>query len=106
MADALPKVKTRLEELYNEYSPAVDKQLFIQLVKNFIENQDQQFIPQYLADKLLEFKNDYIKLADDLYNDVDLFQNGYKVLTNLSKSPNWYGGQRNEPCQPIVCRTK
>jgi hypothetical protein len=87
LAEALPKVMTRLEEIYNEYNPEVDKQLFIKLIRNFKENQTQQFVSQYLLDKLLEFKDDYERFADDIYNNVDLFQNGEKVLVNLAKNP-------------------
>lgn len=87
LADAIPGVKERLEELYKEYNPVVDKQLFIQLLKNFAENQDLQFISPYLTEKIKEFKNDFSLMADDIYDNVDLFQNGEKVLANLTKSP-------------------
>ena len=84
---ALPKIKDRLAAIYNEYNAEVDRQLFIQLIKNFKENQTVQFLSPYLTDKLKEFNNNYEAFADDLYKDVDLFQNGAKVIANLEKTP-------------------
>jgi Peptidase S46 len=83
---ALPKAIDRLEELYKEYNPTVDKQLFIALIKKFKEEQSAEFIAPYLADKINEFKGDYTALADDLYTNVDILQNGAKVIGMLEKS--------------------
>jgi hypothetical protein len=47
-ADAVPKVVDRLQDIYKEYSPAVDKQLFIVLMENFVNNQLQEFIAPFL----------------------------------------------------------
>jgi hypothetical protein len=85
--EALPKTISRLEEFYKEYSPAVDKQLFIALIKKFKEEQSAEFIAPYLADKINEFKGDYAALASDLYDNVDMFHNGEKLLNALRTTP-------------------
>jgi hypothetical protein len=41
-------VVDRLQDIYKEYSPAVDKQLFIVLMENFVNNQLQEFIAPFL----------------------------------------------------------
>jgi hypothetical protein len=84
---ALPGVKERLAEIYKEYSPVVDKQLFIALMDKFVKDQPNEFVAPYLLNKLKENNNDISKLADELYNNVDLFQNGNKVLQQLSSNP-------------------
>lgn len=86
-AEALAKVKDRLADLYKEYSPVVDRQLFIVLMENFVKNQPDEFIAPFLKTKLKELNNDMAALADDLYNGVDLFQNGDKTLQTLASSP-------------------
>jgi len=83
----LPGVKERLAEIYKEYSPVVDKQLFVALMDKFIKDQPAEFVAPYLLNKLKENNNDINKLADELYTNVDLFQNGNKVLQQLSSSP-------------------
>lgn len=85
--NALPGVKERLAEIYKEYSPVVDKQLFIALMDKFVKDQPNEFVAPYLLNKLKENNNDISKLADELYNNVDLFQNGNKVLQQLSSNP-------------------
>jgi len=84
---ALPGVKERLAEIFKEYSPVVDKQLFIALMDKFVKDQPNEFVAPYLLNKLKENNNDISKLADELYNNVDLFQNGNKVLQQLSSNP-------------------
>jgi flagellar biosynthesis chaperone FliJ len=85
--ETLPRVKARLEDLYKEYSPVVDKQLFIALMQKFVKDQPQEFVAPYLLNKLKENNNDVSKLADELYNNIDLFQNGNKVLQQLATNP-------------------
>lgn len=85
--NALPGVKERLAEIYKEYSPVVDKQLFIALMDKFVKDQPNEFVAPYLLNKLKENNNDISKLAYELYNNVDLFQNGNKVLQQLSSNP-------------------
>lgn len=85
--NALPGVKERLAEIYKEYSPVVDKQLFIALIEKFVTDQPKEFIAPYLLNKLKEKNNEVSKLADEIYDNVDLFQNGNKVLQQLSSNP-------------------
>ncbi|HEX4877245.1 MAG TPA: S46 family peptidase, partial [Chitinophagaceae bacterium] len=86
-AEALPRVKERLADLYKEYSPVVDKELFKALMEKFVTDQPNEFISPYLLNKLKENNNDISKLADELYNNADLFQNGTKVLQQLATGP-------------------
>jgi hypothetical protein len=85
--EALPRVKARLEDIYKEYSPVVDRQLFIALMDNFIKNQPEEFIAPNLLKKLKVMNNDVTALADDLYKEVDLFQNSSKTLQALDATP-------------------
>jgi hypothetical protein len=85
--NALPGITERLAEIYKEYNPVVDKQLFIVLMDKFIKDQPGEFIAPYLLNKLKEKNNDVSKLADELYTNVDLFQNGNKILQQLSSNP-------------------
>jgi len=93
--EALPRVKARLEDIYTEYRPVVDKQLFIALMENFIQNQPEEFIAPGLLKKLKIINNDMAALADDLYKDVDLFQNGTKTLQTLESSPDMVVTENN-----------
>jgi hypothetical protein len=85
--EALPRVKARLEDIYKEYSPVVDRQLFIALMDNFIKNQPEEFIAPNLLKKLKVMNHDVAALADDLYKEVDLFQNSSKTLHALDATP-------------------
>lgn len=85
--EALPRVKARLEDIYKEYSPVVDRQLFIALMDNFIKNQPEEFIAPNLLKKLKVMNDDVAALAEDLYKEVDLFQNSSKTLQALDATP-------------------
>jgi hypothetical protein len=86
--DALTRVKERLADFYKEYSPVVDKQLFITLIGKFVTDAaNKEFTAPYLLNKLKENNNDVSKLADELYDNVDFFQNGNKVIQQLGTNP-------------------
>lgn len=93
--ELLPKVKDRLTDIYKEYSSQVDKQLFISLMDNFIKNQPEEFISPNLLKKLKVMNNDVAALADDLYKDVDLFQNSSKTLQALESTPDMVVSENN-----------
>jgi hypothetical protein len=83
---ALPRVKARLQEIYKEYDPAVDQELFAALMKVYLSQPDNKL----LAPELMAWFNlaggDVNKMADLVYNATDL-DNGKKTLENLEKDP-------------------
>lgn len=87
LQEALPRVLGRLGDVYGEYDPRVDRQLFVSLMKKFAEDQPAEFVAPYLQEKIKEAGGDWDKLAAQLYDGVDLFQNGQKVLAELKKNP-------------------
>ncbi|MBN8688196.1 MAG: S46 family peptidase [Chitinophagales bacterium] len=85
--DAVPKTIDRLADLYKEYSPEVDKQLFTVLMEKFTKDQPAEFLaPELVA---LAKSNDYnfSKIADEFYTGNDLLNAGAKVLANLQANP-------------------
>ncbi len=85
--DAVPRISARLEDLYKEYNPAVDKKLFEVLLEKFTKDQPEEFLAPELRQLAMDYKNDFGKMADDFYINVDLLNNGAKVLANLQANP-------------------
>ena len=85
--DAVPKTIETLSELYKEYSPAVDKKLFEVLMQKFTNDQPEEFLAPELLTLVKSYQSDFSKMADDFYTNVDLLNNGPKVLANLKANP-------------------
>lgn len=85
--EATQKVADKLSDLYNEYSPQVDKKLFAVLLEKFYKDQPSEFIAPELAAAAKAYNNDFTRMADDYYNNVDLLSNSAKVLANLRSGP-------------------
>lgn len=85
--DAVPKTIDALTDLYKEYSPVVDKKLFEVLMQKFTMDQPQEFLAPGLLALAKSYGNDFAKMADELYNNVDILTNGEKVLANLKANP-------------------
>ncbi len=85
--DAVPKTIETLSELYKEYSPAVDKKLFEVLMQKFTNDQPEEFLAPELLTLVKSYQSDFAKMADDFYTNVDLLNNGPKVLANLKANP-------------------
>ena len=85
--DAVPKTIETLSELYKEYSPAVDKKLFEVLMQKFTNDQPEEFLAPELLTLVKSYQSDFAKKADDFYTNVDLLNNGPKVLANLKANP-------------------
>ena len=81
---ALPQVQARLEDLYKEYDPAVDKKLFGVLMEMFAKEQDEQFISPELKQRAAA-AGGYTQLADQLYGS-SVLDNGDKVLSALKSN--------------------
>lgn len=82
LANALPGVKNRLKDIYNEYNAEVDKKLFASLTEMFVKNQESSMISPVLIAKAKALDNDFAKLADEVYNNTDL-DDGNKTLKAL-----------------------
>jgi len=78
---ALPQVQNRLEDLYNEYNPAVDKKLFETLMQLFVEGQDAEYISS-LPRQLAAASGGFGQLAEKMYADSWL-DDGSKILDGL-----------------------
>lgn len=95
-AEAIPKVADRLNDMYKEYSPQVDKQLFIVLMENFVKNQSEEMLAPFLIKKLEAYNNNITALADDVYQLKSISQNGDITLKGLITSPDeWVGENTN-----------
>ncbi|MFZ9386415.1 MAG: S46 family peptidase [Chitinophagaceae bacterium] len=81
----LPQVQERLEELYREYNPEVDKKLFEVLMEKFALEQDEQFIAPELKAKA-QSAGGFAKLADQLYQS-SVLDEGDKILNLLKTNP-------------------
>jgi len=68
---SLPQVQARLEDLYKEYDPAVDKKLFEVLMEMFAHDQDAQYIAPELQQKAVA-AGGYANLANQLYSSSPL----------------------------------
>jgi Peptidase S46 len=76
-ADQLVKVKQKLDDLFNEYSPAVDRKLFGILMEMYVKDQPAEFVSMYA--------NDLYKPQDKKGEGTDMME---KMLYNESILPN------------------
>ena len=67
-ADQLAKVKEKLDDLYIEYSPAVDRRLFASLMEMYLKDQPAEFVSMY---------------ARNLRNPQDKKDEGIKMMENM-----------------------
>lgn len=83
---ALAGVKERLQDLYKEYNPEVDRQLFSALMEPYLRNSD----PSLLAPELLAYgklaNDDAARMAELLYSGTEL-TDGNKLLNALNTDP-------------------
>jgi hypothetical protein len=83
---ALPGVKEKLADIYKEYNPGLDKEVFAALMEMYASQEN----PSFLAPELMAWINvaggDYKKLADLIFRDTEL-DNGPFVLEALEKNP-------------------
>lgn len=85
--DAVPKTISALQELYKEYNPNLDKKLFEVLMEKFMNDQPAEFIAPELKKLAGENGNNFSKIADEFYTNVDLFTNPSAVLAMLEANP-------------------
>ena len=91
------KAITKLEDIFKEYNPALDKQLFEKLMTVYVNNQSDEFVSPYL--KQLLSSKDIHAIADDIYtssimntlsNIKGIMNNDPAVTINLIKNDNLF----------------
>ncbi|MBS1758862.1 MAG: S46 family peptidase [Bacteroidetes bacterium] len=87
LKETASKVYDVLVGLYKDFSPALDKQLFISLMDHFYKDQPASFIAPYLKDRMQEVNNDINALANKVYDNETLIQNSKTVLDLLQNKP-------------------
>lgn len=85
-SDGLARIKDRLSDVYKEYSPVVDKQLFEVLIEMYVKDQDSKIIPPKLLEQAKATGNDFKKLADEIYSST-IITAGNKTLAELESNP-------------------
>lgn len=85
--DAVPRVIARLQELYKEYSPEVDRKLFAVLMEKFAIDQPAEFQAPELIKLAQEYHNDFEKMAAAFYDNMELFNNPSGTLAALEADP-------------------
>ena len=89
-ADQLVKVKQKLDELYNEYSPAVDKKLFGSLMEMYIKDQPAEFVSLYASNlrNPQDKKDEGTGMMESMLYTESLLSNKEKLYRDyLSKDP-------------------
>ncbi|HLG38781.1 MAG TPA: S46 family peptidase, partial [Chitinophagaceae bacterium] len=71
-SEGVKRVKDQLEELYKEYSPAVDKKLFEVLMEMYVRDQDSKIISSKAIEHANAFNNDFQQWANDVYDNAEL----------------------------------
>lgn len=84
-AQRVMQVQNRLKELYHEYSPMVDKELFTALMHLYAQ-QPPSFIAPTFSAMLKASEGQVTALADKIYGESHLDEAGY-TLELLQKSP-------------------
>jgi hypothetical protein len=95
--DYSDKAIAKLEDIFKEYNPALDKQLFEKLMTIYMGNQSDEFVSPYLK-KLLS-TNDIHAIADEIYtssimntlsNIKGVLNNDPSTTINLIKNDNLF----------------
>ena len=88
--DQLVKVKEKLDDLYNEYSPEVDRRLFATLMEMYLKDQPAEFVSMYARNlrNPQDKKDEGIALMENLlYSESPLSQKEKLFADYLSKDP-------------------
>ena len=88
--DQLVKVKEKLDDLYNEYSPEVDRRLFATLMEMYLKDQPAEFVSIYARNlrNPQDKKDGGIALMENLlYSESPLSQKEKLFADYLSKDP-------------------
>lgn len=82
----LPQVKKTLEALYEEYSSAVDRQLFETLLEMYVKDQKDNYISPLLKELLAASANSFQTLAKRIFDEKADDGNEIKTLLNKPAS--------------------
>ncbi|MGQ0740244.1 MAG: S46 family peptidase [Bacteroidota bacterium] len=85
LTKALPQVQERLQDLYKEFNPAVDRKLFEVLMEMFDRNQEENLISPELNQRAGR-AGGYGQLAEQLYA-TSALSDGERILTGLTAKP-------------------
>jgi hypothetical protein len=85
-SEALAKTKEKLEGLYKEYSPQVDRNLFEVLMAMYVKDQDSKIVSPLVQEQLKALNNDFHRWADQSYSGEELTA-GNKVMAALEQNP-------------------
>jgi hypothetical protein len=85
-SEALAKTKEKLEGLYKEYSPQVDRNVFEVLMELYVKEQDSKTISPLVLEQLRAINNDFHRWADQSYSGEELTA-GNKVMAALEQNP-------------------
>ena len=82
-SEALAKTKEKLEGLYKEYSPQVDRSLFEVLMEMYVKD---KIVSPLVLEQLKAANNDFPRWTDQLYSGEELTA-GNKVMAALEQNP-------------------
>ncbi|HET6995322.1 MAG TPA: S46 family peptidase [Chitinophagaceae bacterium] len=85
-SELLAKTKEKLADLYKEYSPLVDRNLFEVLMEMYVKDQDSKIVSPLVLEQLRATNNDFHKWTDQLYGGEELTA-GNKVMAALEQNP-------------------
>ena len=85
-SELLSKTKEKLGDLYKNYNPTVDRNLFEVLMAMYVKDQDSKIVSPVAADQLKDAGNDFKKWANDIYGGAELTA-GKKVIAALEQNP-------------------
>ena len=95
-AQRVMQVQNRLKELYHEYSPIVDKELFTALMHLYAQQPPSYIAPTFSA-MLKDSEGQVSALADKIYSESHLDEAGY-TLELLQKTPQeWTALIKSDP---------
>jgi hypothetical protein len=89
-ADQLVKVKQKLDDLFKEYSPAVDRKLFGILMEMYLKDQPGEFVSMYASDlhKPQDKKDERTGMQENLLYNESILPNKEKLYKDcLGKDP-------------------
>jgi hypothetical protein len=93
----LKNVSEKLEDLYKEFNPEVDRSLFAALMEVWVNGQDPAALAPELKSWLDKAGGSFAKLAEEVYASTDL-DDGKKMLSELEKDPGaWVARHLSDP---------
>ena len=93
----LKTVREKLEDLFREFNPEVDRSLFAALMEIWVKGQDPAALAPQLKALLDKAGGNFTKLAEEVYASSEL-DNGKKMLSELEMDPRaWVARYLSDP---------